>query len=166
MKTQIATASRLLDASVQDLYNIIADYRNSHPHILPKGYFLSLEVEEGGFGAGTVVQFQMRLLGQTQSFRSLITEPEPGQVLVETDIKSGIPTSFTVKAVDDHQTRVTISTALKGRNAVEGLIAKVVLQKVYRQELELLEQFLERQRKPAEPPQTNAVGSTTSEQSS
>jgi len=139
MKTQIATASRLFNTPVEEIYNIIADYRNGHPNILPKPYFLSLDVEEGGFGAGTIIRFQMRLLGQIQSFRSLITEPEPGRVLVETDIKSGIATSFTVESAgDNHQTRVTISTELKGRNALEGFIAKVILQKVYSRELELL----------------------------
>ena len=155
MKTQIARASRLINAPVEKTYNIIADYRNGHPHILPKPYFLSLDVEEGGFGAGTIVQFQMRLLGQRQSFRSLITESEPGRVLVETDIKSGIPTTFTVEPADDeHQTRVTISTELKGRNVVESVIAKFTLQRVYRQELELLAKLVDseaRLKKPAQP---------------
>jgi hypothetical protein len=164
MKTQLATASRLFHASAEEIYNIIADYRNGHPHILPKPYFLSLDVEEGGFGAGTIVQFQMRLLGQTQSFRSLITEPEPGRVLVETDIKSGIPTFFTMEpARDDHQTRVTISTELKGRNRVEGFIAKVILQKVYRQELELLAKLVDSDVNFKKPAQTSSVHSISSE---
>lgn len=163
MRTQIATASKLFNAPAETLYSIIADYRNSHPQILPKPYFISLEVEEGGFGAGTIVRFQMRLLGQTQSFRSLITEPEPGRVLVETDIKSGIPTSFAVEAVDDRQTRVTISTELRGRNPVESFIAKVILQKVYRQELELLAKLSEDPEKRLEPTQTSSVDSTSSQ---
>ena len=140
MKTQTAIASRTINAPAEIIYNIIADYRNEHPHILPKQYFLSLDVEEGGFGAGTIVTFQMRLLGQTQNFRSLITEPEPGRLLVETDMKSEIPTSFhVVPAGNGQQSRLTISTELKGRNVVEGFIAKTILQKVYREELELIE---------------------------
>ena len=164
MKTQIATASKLINAPVEEIYNIIADYRNGHPNILPKPYFLSLEVEAGGFGAGTIVQFQMRLLGQIQSFRSLITEPEPGRVLVETDIKSGIRTSFTVESAGgDHQTRVTIFTELKGRSPLEGFIAKVILQKVYRQELELLAKLSESNAKFKNPAQTSSVRSIPSE---
>lgn len=144
MKPQIATASKIINAPAEKIYSIIADYRNGHSHILPKQYFLSLDVEEGGYGAGTIIQFQMRLLGQTQSFRSLITEPEPGRVLVETDIKSGVATTFTlVRAWDDQHTRVIISTDLKGRNALEGFIAKIMLQKVYRQELELVAQLVQ-----------------------
>lgn len=90
-------------------------------------------------GAGTVVNFAMRILGQTQRFRSLITEPEPGCLLVETDIQSQLPTSFHVVPIGDGlQTRVTISTELKGRTWLEGLFAKFMLQRIYRQELELL----------------------------
>lgn len=164
MRTQTATASRRFHAPVDDIYNIIADYRHGHPHILPKPYFLSLDVEEGGFGAGTIVRFEMRLLGQTQRFRALITEPEPGRVLVETDTKSGIPTTFTVEpAGHDRQTRVTISTELKGRNAVEGFIAKAILQKVYRQELELLAKFVDTDAKHRESTQKSSVDSASSQ---
>jgi len=43
-------------------------------------------VEEGGIGAGTVIRFQMRILGRLRTFHAAITEPEPGGVLVETDL--------------------------------------------------------------------------------
>ena len=139
MGTQTATATRIINAPAKTIYNIIADYRNGHPHILPKEYFLSMDVEEGGFGAGTIVNFEMRLLGQTKSFRSIITEPEPGRLLVETDVKTSIPTSFHIEpAAGGHQTRLTIATELKGQTVVEGFIAKLLLQKVYHQELELV----------------------------
>ena len=101
MKTQIAAASRIITAPAQQVYKIIADYRNTHPHILPKAYFLALEVEKGGYGAGTIVNFSMRILGRTQDFRSLITEPQPGRLLVETDIRSQSTTSFQVISMED-----------------------------------------------------------------
>lgn len=139
MKPQLATASKIIHAPAQTIYNIIADYRNSHPAILPKPYFLSLDVEEGGVGAGTVVRFQMRILGQTQSFRALITEPEPGRVLQETDMDTHVPTTFTVLPLGhENHTKVTITTELKNRGFVEGLIAKSLLQKIYARELALL----------------------------
>lgn len=146
MKTQIATASRIIHAPVELVYKLIADYREGHPRILPKQYFLSIHVEEGGYGAGTIVSFTMRLLGQTQHFRSLITEPDPGRLLVETDIRSETPTSFLVTpAGDASHTLVTISTELKGRNWLEALIAKPMLQRIYREELSLLAQLAEEQ---------------------
>jgi hypothetical protein len=144
MKTPAAIASRVIHAPAEQVYRIIADYRNLHPRILPKGYFLSIHVEEGGVGAGTIVSFTMRILGRTQSFRSLITEPEPGRLLVETDIRSKTVTSFQVMPLGDLSgTRVTISTGLEERNWVEAFLAKPILQKIYRQELELLARLAE-----------------------
>ena len=146
MKAQIPKATKDIQVPAEMLYNIIADYRRMHWLILPKQYFVSLEVEEGGFGAGTIINFAMRILGQTQSFHSLITEPEPGRLLVETDIKSGIATSFHIAPIEkEGQTRVTISTELKGRNFLEAWIAKMMLQKIYRLELDLLAQVGEEQ---------------------
>jgi len=144
MKIPIASSTRVIDAPADQVYRIIADYRNSHVLILPKEYFLSLNVETGGVGAGTIVNFSMRILGRTQDFRSLITEPQPGRLLVETDIRSETPTSFQVIPVEGSAlTRVTISTELRGRNWLETLLAKPVLEKIYRQELELLARLLE-----------------------
>jgi hypothetical protein len=88
MKTNI-TASRIINAHADEIYKIIADYRTGHPRILPRAYFPSLNVETGGYGEGTMLHFEMRLLGQTQTFRSHITELEPGHVLQETELASG-----------------------------------------------------------------------------
>jgi hypothetical protein len=156
MKSQIPTATKDIQAPAAIIYNIIADYHRMHWLILPKQYFLSLEVEEGGIGAGTIVNFAMRILRQTQSFRSLITEPEPGRLLVETDIKSGIPTSFHVVPIEQQgQIRVTISTELKGRNFMEGWMAKIMLQKIYGLELELLAQVAAEQAQGKDPGSLN-----------
>ena len=57
MKLQIATASKQIHAPAEVIYEILADYRSKHPLILPKPYFLYLDVEEGGAGAGTIVNF-------------------------------------------------------------------------------------------------------------
>jgi hypothetical protein len=144
METQIATATKIINARADMIYKIIADYRHGHPSILPRQYFLSMNVEEGGVGAGTVVNFKMYLLGQTQSFHSIVTEPQPGRFLVETDIESKIPTSFHLVPIGKgDQSQLTITTELEGKNAVESFIAKWVLQQVYREELELITEAAE-----------------------
>lgn len=155
-RTQAATATKIINAPAKDIYRIIADYHTMHYFILPKQYFLSLDVEEGGFGHGTIINFEMRIMGKTQSFRSLVTEPQPGRLLVETDIRSETPTSFHVNSIgNEEQTRVSISTELKGRNGVEALAAKVMLQKVYRDELDLLAKVAEENVKLARASATN-----------
>ena len=139
MKPIIASTTRIITAPADKIYKIIADYRSGHPLIVPKENFLSLEVETGGFGEGTIVRFQMKMLGRTQTFRSRISEPIPGRHLVETDLTTGVVTSFTVSPCEDeNHTQVTISTELNGFNVVQAILAKPMLQKVYANELELL----------------------------
>ncbi|GAC1465481.1 MAG: hypothetical protein PVSMB2_32120 [Ktedonobacteraceae bacterium] len=41
----------VLDARPEDVYATIADYRNGHPHIIPKESLYDLQVEQGGYGA-------------------------------------------------------------------------------------------------------------------
>lgn len=139
MATRGFSASARIHAAPQDLYAILADYRQRHPQILPRPPFVSLDVEQGGTGAGTVIRVQMELLGQRQSFRALVTEPEPGRVLVETT-DTGYVTTFTVEPLaDGQQARVTIATELSGRvgvtGALEGWFVSRLLRPVYVREL-------------------------------
>ena len=53
------------------------------PVFCPNPIFDPPVVEQGGFGEGTVITFQMRLMGQTRTFHSTISEPDPGRVLAE-----------------------------------------------------------------------------------
>jgi hypothetical protein len=155
MKSRIAKATKTISAPAEVIYRIIADYQTNHPRILPKPYFLSLDVERGGFGAGTIVNFKMRLLGRTQFFRSLISEPEPGRSLLEVDLNSGVSTRFDVVPLEEGRSQVTISTELKDGGIVEGFVAKLLLQKIYRQELELLSNLAKNQAVPVHPEQLN-----------
>lgn len=145
MKPQVAKVTKTINAPAAEIYNIITDYRTMHPRILPKPYFLYLNVEKGGIGEGTIINFGMRIFGQTRSFRALISEPfrsaqdQSGRVLLETDLASGVVTRFSVSPKESrHLAEVTISTELKGLGIVEGFLAKTMLQKVYREELDLL----------------------------
>ena len=49
MTQQRISASALIQAPAQQVYAIIADYGNGHPRILPKPYFVSPTVEQGGW---------------------------------------------------------------------------------------------------------------------
>lgn len=139
-------ASKLIQAPAGQLYGIIADYRDGHPHILPRPPFVALEVEEGGTGAGTVINFQMRFLGRLQSARAAITEPEPGRVLVETVLDQDLVTTFTVDPRNDGQhAYVTITTNIGLPDniigAFQGWLMRRLLQPVYERELDQLAAF-------------------------
>ena len=139
----IVSASATIPARRERVYSLIANYNDGHPRILPK-QFASLVVEQGGVGAGTIIRFQMRVLGKKQTFRAAITEPEPGRVLVETYLDAnGAVTTFTVNPggapADSH---VTISTELRVRSGflgkIERTLSTLLLRPTYVQELENL----------------------------
>ena len=144
------SASQLISAPAQKVYDLIADYRNGHPRILPKPYFISLYVEQGGYGAGTVINFQMRLMGRTQSFHARITEPEPGRRLVETDMNTGAVTTFHVDPRSDGQeafvtitTTTTIPDGILGK--IQGWLTTQLLRPIYEKELAQLATFAKEQ---------------------
>jgi len=137
------SASAIIPARRDRVYSLIADYRDGHQRILPK-QFSSLIVEQGGTGAGTIIRFQMSTLGKKQNFRAAITEPEPGRVLVESDLDTnGAVTTFTVDPgtapADSH---VTISTELPVRGGlvghIERMFSTMLLRPIYTKELENL----------------------------
>lgn len=136
----LITASAIIPARRERVYSIIANYKDGHPRIVPK-QFSSMVVEQGGVGAGTVIRFQMSVFGKKQAFRAAITEPEPGRVLVETDLETnGAVTTFTVDpGTAPADSRVTISTLLPVRTGFLGMMEKklstLLLRPIYAQEL-------------------------------
>lgn len=139
--TAVLAVSAVIPAPPERVYAIIADYRDGHPSILPKPPFVSLVVEEGGRGAGSVIRVTMRMLGRTQTFRAVVTEPEPGRCLIETN-DTGYVTTFSVEpGAEGGGTRVTIATDLVRQGVaarVERWLSARLLRPVYEQELALL----------------------------
>ena len=139
-------AAEVIDARPEDVYSTIADYRKEHPRILPKENLYDLQVEEGGYGAGTIIRFKSRILGMEQSFYQRVSEPEPGKVIVEQDIdtKQKLATTFTIIAVEEgKKSKVEISTTMIASSGFRGIAERVVLSifnpRIYRKELKLLE---------------------------
>jgi Polyketide cyclase / dehydrase and lipid transport len=139
----LVTAAASINAAPKSVYSIIADYRTGHPRIVPDT-FSDMTVERGGVGDGTIIRFKMRVFGRTQSFRAAVTEPEPGRILVETDLDSnGAITTFTVNPGTASETsEVTITTELPVRSgplgALERFLITRFLRPLYVKELALL----------------------------
>jgi hypothetical protein len=134
--------SAVLPAPPAKVYGIVADYHAGHPRILPK-QFHDLVVEQGGVGEGTAIRFQATLFGRTETLRAEITEPEPGRVLVESYPETGNVTTFTADPAEGGRaTRMTISTVMRGRGGVAGVIERLllprILRSVYAEELKRL----------------------------
>ena len=142
MATQKFSVSKLIRSPAKVVYSIIADYNNGHPMILPKPPFVSLEVEKGGTGAGTEMIVKIEMFGKIQSYRAVVSEPDPGQVLVET-ANTGYITTFTVEQSDNGKNSyVTFTTKLTENlglmKKIEFWFTSKLLRPVYKKELDKL----------------------------
>lgn len=144
MQVNVSESARM-DAPPGVVYDIIADYHDGHPSILPEGKLTDLVVLEGGRGAGTRIRFTLHILGQTRIVEANVTEPEPGRVLEETDPRTGAVTRFTVDPADEGRaSRVTIETTWEKPvllALMDRLTAPPLLRGMYRTELGNLERI-------------------------
>jgi uncharacterized protein YndB with AHSA1/START domain len=141
--------SETINASPANVYEVLTDYLVSHPAILPKPYFSKLVVEQGGHGAGTVFELHMDVYGTKRVLHPVVSEPEPGRVLVETDADAGVVTTFTVDPLGEgSQSRVTFATDSRTSPGLQGFMERLfqpmVLRRIYKKELQLLAQYVQR----------------------
>jgi len=142
--TYTISATARLQAPPRRVYDTIANYHSGHPRIVPK-QFSNLKVEQGGIGAGTIITFDVTVLGRKTAFRAEVTEPEPGRVLVERNVSgSDSVTTFIVDAgAHAGEAVVTINTEMTDRGglagAIEKFITRRVLRPMYAEELRRLE---------------------------
>jgi Polyketide cyclase / dehydrase and lipid transport len=96
-------------------------------------------VERGGYGAGTIIRFEFRIMGTSRQIRAEVTEPRPGEELVETDVLTGARTTFRVLPLaDGRRSEVTITTEWepKGlRGWIERFTAPPLFRRIYTEEL-------------------------------
>ena len=142
---QVAVTA-IIDAPPARVYAILADYHNHHPHILPKAYFVKVDVTKGGQGAGTEFVADMSIYGSKRTFHMTVDEPEPGRVITETDAKLGTHTTFTVDPVENGaKSKVTIATESKTSGGIgswlEKLTTPMVMCKIYQEELQQLNSY-------------------------
>jgi hypothetical protein len=140
-------ASDVIEARPEDVYAVIADYRAGHPAIVPKPYFSDWIVEKGGRGAGTIIRANVMVFGRVTPLHSLVSEPEPGRVLVETDIETGQYTTFTIERLNaGNQSRVTIASEFPRPAGFTGFMTALTLpritRKMYKQELRQLADYV------------------------
>jgi hypothetical protein len=141
--TQIrVSAERVLAAPADIVYHCIADYVRHHN---PSGFlppaFSEFAVEQGGVGAGTAIRFTVAAGGQRQQHRAVVSEPQPGQVLVESEQQNALTTTFVVQPHGQHA-RVRFETAYSKSGIqgwIEGLVAPRLLRSLYADELAQLE---------------------------
>jgi len=105
-------ASREIPAPATVVYELLADYHDGHPSIVPRPPFGDWRVESGGRGEGTVVSFSMRLMGVTRRTTGHVTEPEPGRILEESYPADKLVTQFIVEPRGEAACYLTIRTVM------------------------------------------------------
>jgi uncharacterized protein YndB with AHSA1/START domain len=134
-------AERAIDAPAGRVYGYIADYRQHHQHFLPPA-FSNYRVEEGGVGAGTVIKFDLTVMGRVRKYHQRIEEPEPGRVITEGGADG--TTSFTVTP-EGGRCRVRIETTWEGKGgmlgSIERMVASRILMPLYNDELARLDRY-------------------------
>ncbi len=142
-----AHAERLIDAPPAAVYTVLADYTRHHPRIMPAPPFSDLEVESGGVGAGTVFHITVRLLGRRRRLHMRVGEPEPGQVLTETNLDTGVVTQFTVApGHGGSSTVVQMSSEWEPAGGLRGLADRLVtprlMDRAFANQLHQLDQYV------------------------
>ncbi len=131
-----------IGAPAERVYEILSNYRDHHPHILPPA-FSNFAVVEGGIGEGTIISFDMTVLGRTQAARQRVEEPEPGRVMQEVDLERDLRTTFTVTPKGDTSS-VRMETILN-EGGLTGLAMKLLaprtLGPILREELQYLDRY-------------------------
>lgn len=155
MSTIHVEFSQVIDATPEEIHAVVADYRVGHPAILPKPYFSDLTIEQGGFGAGTVIRFYVQVMGRKYPYHQRVTEPVPGRKIVETDIETGQFSSFTFEPVNARQTRVTIQIDTPASPGLMGVLERLTQAAFSRRllniELQQLANYVKSQRTAAVP---------------
>ena len=138
------SAERVIDASAATVYGFLADMREHHPRFLPPA-FSDFQVESGGVGAGTISRFTVTAGGRSRQYRMVVTEPDPGRVIVESDTTSSMVTTTTVTPRGDTSSLVRMSTTWAGAGGISGfferLFAPRVMRGIYADELERLNAY-------------------------
>lgn len=143
MARNVVSAEGTVDAPADTVYRYLADMRGHHPHFLPPA-FSDFQVESGGVGAGTIARFKMSAGGRTREYRMKVEEPEPGRVLIESDMNSSAVTTFTVSPRGG-ASLVRISTAWDGAGGIGGMFERIfaprVLRAIYTDEINRLDAY-------------------------
>lgn len=147
MSTVRAEQTAIIDARPETVYNIIADYEVGHRAILPQPYFEEMTIVKGGRGAGTELRLRIVAFGQTYHYHQIVSEPEPGRVILEKDLDSEQSTRFIIDPVNGgEKTRITIASEFPAQPGFAGIIQRLVQipfsRRLFKQELQNLNDYV------------------------
>lgn len=144
MKHYEVSVERKIHASADRVYHVIIDMEE-HRRILPK-QFESLEVLEGGRGAGTVFRLTMNVMGSRSSLVMTIEEPEPGRIVREQDEAAGVTTTWELTPESGESCRLRLTSQFPYKPGFSGWVERLVtppmIRSIYQRELENMDEYL------------------------
>ncbi|WP_413103813.1 SRPBCC family protein [Streptomyces sp. Inha503] len=118
-----ATTERIVTGKPEDVFDAIADYRDTRPRLLPQ-QFSEYEVREGGDGEGTVVHWKLQATSKRVRDCLLeVSEPSDGR-LVEKDRNSSMVTTWTVTPAGEGKSRVVVTSTWTGATGIGGFFER------------------------------------------
>ncbi|WP_371500050.1 SRPBCC family protein [Kitasatospora sp. NBC_00374] len=121
-KVQAGT-ERVYQATPKQVYEALADYTTVRPRLLPAQYS-EYEVRAGGTGAGTQVHWRLQATEKrVRDCLFTVTEPSP-EKLVETDANSTMVITWTVSAVGESGSRVSVEASWQGATGIGGFFER------------------------------------------
>jgi hypothetical protein len=116
---------RTIPAPRERVHQILADYVDGRPQILPPANYRDYKVLQGGRGAGTQVSYRLRAARRERPYQLEVSEPSPGATLVERDRNSSLVTTWTlVPTTDGTATNLKLSTTWQGSGGIGGFFER------------------------------------------
>jgi hypothetical protein len=122
---------RTVDAPMERVWALLRDYRVARPRLLTE-HFGDYAVRERGEGAGTVIEYRLRV-GRHQGRHVIsVQEPVPGRMLRERDRSSAWVSSWTLTpGGEGERTVVRLVVALRDPQ-IGGWLARVRVRRALR----------------------------------
>ena len=131
---------RTVDAPMERVWALLRDYRRARPRLLTE-HFSDYAVHQGGEGAGTVIEYRLRV-GRHQGRHVIaVQEPVAGRMLRERDRTSALVSTWTLTPGGEGElTVLRLAVALRDPQT-SGWLARVRARRALRR---LCGQLLER----------------------
>jgi polyketide cyclase/dehydrase/lipid transport protein len=145
MATVRADALREVGAPAERVYALLRDY-HQRSRLLPAQYS-GYRVTAGGEGAGTEYEVTLRAGRRERAYRMRVEEPEPGEVLRESDADTSLVSEWRVaRGAREDSTVVEIVTSWEGAGGIGGLFERTfapgALRRIYDEQLAAVAQAL------------------------
>ncbi|HLH61219.1 MAG TPA: SRPBCC family protein [Ktedonobacteraceae bacterium] len=140
-------SEQVIDASPEEVYVALKDYKQKRPQILPPN-FVDYAVEKGGVGTGTVVDYCLKAGGRERPYKMQVDETIKGKVITERDTNSSLVTRWSLLPLKEgKQTQVSVTTEWEGGSGIGGFFertfAPMGLRRIYGSMLSKLADLLQ-----------------------